>query len=228
MVTTLERWASRRDRAILFDFNGTLSNDEPILFRLYVDLVSEHFGAVLSEDDYFASFVGLSDREIFELLVAQHNGDPNMVTELLEERSVRYLELAAATSPIEDGSFDLVQCLLKAKVPLGIVTGAPRKEVSFVLEHRGLGTAFGCVVTEEDVTSGKPDPEGYLKGAGLLGIDPASILVFEDSLYGLRAAHAAGMTAVAVTGSSEVASINAEADLVVGKLEPSLFDGVLL
>ena len=80
------------------------------------------------------------------------------------------------------------------------------------------------VVTEEDVTRGKPDPEGFLRAARALGVEPHEVLVLEDSLAGVRAAKAAGMRCVAVTGTHDTATLAAEGVTVVDVLSPALLD----
>ena len=225
--TALEIWSAKPRRAVLFDFNGTLSNDEPLLLKLYIELVDEYFSAVLTNEQYYAQLVGRADREIFEDLVAQFGGTPDLVEHLLEERSHRYLKLAAAVSPIEDATVKMLDLLAAHRVPLGIVTGAPVKEVAFVLTHRGLIDRFGAIVTEEDVVHGKPEPEGYLLAAAQMGLDPSQVLAFEDSLPGVAAAKAAGMAVIGVLGSTDPAALGEAADGVVTELTGLLFEDQL-
>jgi sugar-phosphatase len=73
------------------------------------------------------------------------------------------------------------------------------------------------MVTADDVVNGKPHPEPYLKGAGLLGADPKQCLVIEDAPAGIRAAHAGGMKAVGLTSTYTVAELS-EADAVIQRL----------
>ncbi len=73
------------------------------------------------------------------------------------------------------------------------------------------------MVTADDVVNGKPHPEPYLKGAELLGVNPAECLVIEDAPAGIRAAHAGGMKAIGLTSTYPPAALS-EADWVVGKL----------
>jgi beta-phosphoglucomutase-like phosphatase (HAD superfamily) len=110
---------------------------------------------------------------------------------------------------------------------MGIVTGAQRADVEFVLDHRGIAASFAAVVTEEDVVHGKPDPEGFELGAALLGVPPSSVLAFEDSLYGVRAARAAGMTVVGVVGTAPATQLADEADVVIDGLGPAVLLDVL-
>ena len=222
------RWSRSPDRAVIFDFNGTLSNDEPILLRVFGEMFEEHLGWQLTSSDYFGRLAGRSDREIVELVVGeQGREDPALVDRLLRERRDRYCALVDAHSPIERGAVELLVLLREANVPLAIVTGAQRVDVDFVLSRRGVRGEFSVLVTEEDVSRGKPDPEGFLRAATLLGTSPSACLVFEDSLFGLRAARAAGMQTIAVTGTKSGLELQAEADAVTDELRPSLFDGVI-
>jgi len=74
------------------------------------------------------------------------------------------------------------------------------------------------MITADDVASGKPHPGPYLKGAELLGMNPAECLVIEDAPAGIQAAHAGGMKVIALT-STYPASALSEADAVVPRLE---------
>jgi sugar-phosphatase len=74
------------------------------------------------------------------------------------------------------------------------------------------------MVAADDVSNGKPHPEPYLKGAELLGVNPAECLVIEDAPAGIRAAHAGDMKVIALT-STYPASALSEADIVIRKLD---------
>ncbi len=83
-----------------------------------------------------------------------------------------YRQRVADTSPIGLGAVQLVQRLAAEGVPLAIVTGAQREDVKCVLANCEIGDLIDTIVTEEDVTQGKPHPEGFLRGAELLGVPP--------------------------------------------------------
>jgi beta-phosphoglucomutase len=225
----LREWAVRADRAVIFDFNGTLSDDEPLLLRIFTELFDEHLGWRLTAEEYAARLAGYSDREIVERVVAeQGRGEAELVERLLAQRRDRYHELARQKSPIRPGTVALVARLDAAGVPMAVVTGAQRPDVELVLAHSAVGDTLTLVVAEEDVARGKPHPEGFLAGASLLGVDPAAVLVFEDSVAGARGAHAAGMRVLGVEGGgSPVEDLAGEADAVVPALDPRLLDGLL-
>jgi len=213
---------------VVFDFNGTLSNDEPLLLRLYTEMFLERLAWRLTAAEYFHRFAGRSDREIVGTVVVEHaSGDASLVASLLAERVVRYREMVAERSPIEPATAALVRLLHDRGVPLAIVTGALRADVDLVLGHSGLAGLFGVVVTEEDVRRGKPDPEGFALAASGLAVAPSLVLVFEDSVFGIEGAKAAGMACVGVVGTRTRAELEPFADAVVDALGPGLFDGVL-
>ena len=228
MNEAIERWATRNDRSVLFDFNGTLSNDEPVLFRMYVEMFGEHLGYQLSEAEYYESLAGRSDPEIIHAVVNTHgDGTAATVERLLGEVDDRYRALVNERSPIEDETVALLDLLDTYRVPYGIVTGATRPSVEYVLAHRGIRPRFNVIVTEEDVVHGKPDPEGFFLGARQLAVEPESIMVFEDSLFGLAGASAAGMTTIGVVGTKTATELAAHADEVVDALTPAVLEEAL-
>lgn len=209
--------------ALLLDFNGTLSDDEPVLLRIFTELFSAHLGWHMPPHDYYARLAGHSDREIVEAVVGeQAPGDPGLVPRLLDARRRRYADLVADAPTIPAQTGDLLDTAAAAGVALGVVTGAQRADVDVALAAAGLSERFAVVVTEEDVRRGKPDPEGYTRAAALLGVRPDRTVAVEDSVAGIRAARAAGMTCLAVTGTTEPDVLAREAHAVVGALDVAL------
>jgi len=228
VTDVISAWAERPGRAVVFDFNGTLSNDEPLLLRLYTAMFRDRLGWELSADDYFARFAGRSDRDIIEAAVAGAPAGAAVVDKLLSERRDRYRDLVGERAPVEPATVGLVRLLERHAVPMAIVTGALRADVELVLGRSGLTAAFAVIVTDEDVARGKPHPEGFALAAARLGAGTASALAFEDSVHGLRAARAAGMPCIGVVGTKARRELEPEADAVVDELAPELFEAVLV
>ncbi|MGE0216692.1 HAD family hydrolase [Mycolicibacterium sp.] len=226
VTDVLRRWASGPRPAVIFDFNGTLSDDEPILLDIFTELFTTRLGWAMTPAEYDAELLGLSDREIVRRAVARTGAHTGVVEELLAARRTRYAERVAVRNPITEPAAELVKALSDNGFPLAIVTGAVRADVAAVLAASSIGDLFAAVVTEEDVSRGKPDPEGFLTGADLLGRDPSDILVFEDSGPGVRGALAAGMACVAVSPDPG-AELRAVAPVIVPALAPELLSAVL-
>ena len=182
----------------MFDFNGTVSDDEPLLFAILADLFAEQ-GRPLSEDVYYRELAGLSDPEIVRTWLG---ADHPAVDAVLAERISRYCAQVADGSTISPAVREAV-LHASERVPVAVVSGAHRAEVVPALEAAGLAGAVEVVVTIEDVERGKPDPAGYLLALELLdgGLRPEDVTAFEDTEAGVTAAKAAGMRCVAVPGT---------------------------
>src|SRR3954463_6743562 len=86
-------WATAQHSAVIFDFNGTLSHDEPILFRIFSELFAEHLNWPMAQQDYDRHLLGHSDREIVEKALEITGSPHHDVDRLLELRKQRYAEL---------------------------------------------------------------------------------------------------------------------------------------
>lgn len=222
--SVVEQWVETESPAVIFDFNGTLSDDEPILYRIFCELFATHLGWRMTPEDYQRDLLGHSDREIIEKAIARRGSGAD-IEHLLQLRKQRYREMVAEDNPIRDDTVGLVRLLADNHVPMAIVTGAQRDDVMAVLANSPVGEFIDIVVAEEDVRRGKPDPEGFLAGAALMNRHPAGTLVFEDSIPGVLGARAAGMRCIAV-GARPGAELLEATPAVVGWLSAALVSHV--
>lgn len=116
------------------------------------------------------------------------------------------------------GVRDFLERLQRAALPCVIASSTQRLNITASLEILGLGQFFQAVVSAEDVSHGKPDPEVFLKAAAKIERDPRRCVVFEDAPVGLEAAKAAGAKAVGVA-TTHGPSVLSRADLVVRRLD---------
>ncbi len=205
-------------RAILFDFNGTLSDDEPILCELLGELFAER-GKPMSPAEYYARFAGLSDPEIVREWLG--HDDPL----LLAEYERRYLARAAGGSTVSEDVRAAVRAAA-ARARVAVVSGAPRRSVETVLGGAGLAGLFEAVVTADDVAHGKPSPEGYRRALELLGVEPGEAAAIEDTEDGVAAAVAAGVRVVAVLGTADARRLEAAGE-IAERLDAALVDRLL-
>lgn len=210
-------------RAVLFDFNGTLSDDEPILYSIYAELFAGQ-GRPLPLCDYLDHLAGLSEEEIFQIWLGA--GHP-AIGGLIAERIARYRARAADGESITEPARSALRAAAR-RVPVGIVSGAAREEIELVLRAAGLRNCLSFIVSAEDVAAGKPNPEGYLRALELLGgqTSASDVLVFEDTAAGVAAAKAAGMRVVAVTGTLDPERLG-QADELVAAIGPQLVSRLL-
>jgi beta-phosphoglucomutase len=212
-----------RARAVIFDFNGTLSQDEPILLVIFQELFAE-YGRPLSAEQYFDELAGLSDPEIVRTWLGADNP---VVDEVIERRIERYRELAADGSTVSEEVREAVRYTAE-RVPVAVVSGAARAEIEPVLEAAGLSGHVRVIVAAEDVPHGKPAPDGYFRALELLDgkLVASDVVVFEDAEAGIAAAQTAGMRCIAVLGTLAPERL-AAADEIVPALDVGLMQRVL-
>ncbi|MCI0584044.1 MAG: HAD family phosphatase [Chloroflexi bacterium] len=131
----------------------------------------------------------------------------------------RVAERYAGGAPVIDGAVGTVR-RIAARWPVAIASSAHRRVIDAALEATGLRETIAVVVSSDEVAHGKPAPDVYLEAARRLGVAPAACLVIEDSINGLRAGKAAGMTTILVPNASVPPAPGAEAiaDLVLERL----------
>ena len=141
-----------------FDFNGTLSDDEPVLARVYGELFAE-LGRPLSEPEYYEQLAGHTDEEMFTRWFG--HADPTLIA----ERIARYNRLAADGSTVHEEVREAVRYAAE-RVPVAIVSAAARSEIDAGRRGgRPRATLLTLIVSPTTSTNGKPHPEGYLTAA---------------------------------------------------------------
>ncbi|GAB3156374.1 HAD family hydrolase [Microbispora hainanensis] len=193
--------------AALFDLDGTLVNTEIRNRALWRMFLKDH--GITFDEGLSRRVVGRRGVDVIpEVLPGL---DPQAVME--EIRSYYDHPDLPDIVPVP-GAAELVARVAEQGAPLALVTSAQRWWAVERLTEIGVVEMVQTIVSAEDVTVGKPDPSGYLKAAGLLSVDPATCVVFEDSLAGIAAARAAGMTCVAVATTHHPDELS-HADLVI-------------
>lgn len=183
-------------KAVLFDMDGVIVDSEPPQMRVF-DMLLRREGVVLRTEEFF-EYAGKRTIDNFRVIVPRY-GLKRTPEEYVEEKNRLYYELLEREGiEANPGVRELVEALRSAGVALAVVSGSPRRDIELVLSLTGLREAFPVVVAAEDVVRGKPDPEGFLKAAGILGVRPAEAWVVEDSEAGVKAAKAGGFRVVAV------------------------------
>jgi len=203
-------------RALMFDFNGTLSHDEPLLCAIYRELFAKH-GRPLTEEQYYSRLAGLSE----EAIIGGWLGvDGPLLGSLVAERIERYVIKAAGGSTVPEPVREAVRCAA-TRVPVAIVSGAFLAEILPVVEAAGLATEITAIVAADDVERGKPHPEGYLLALERLGVKAFEAAAFEDTEAGVAAAKAAGLRCLAVRGTLPESRL-ARADEIVDGIDVAL------
>ncbi|CAN5861854.1 HAD family phosphatase [soil metagenome] len=212
-------------RAIIFDFNGVLVDDESVHFELFREVLAQE-GIDLTEEVYHDRYLGFDDRGGFEaaLTEAGQAFDPRQIQDLIARKALRYGEVAESGLKFFPEAAETLRRLAD-RYPLAICSGALRPEIEYALQRLGVRDRVHAIVSAEDTTRCKPDPEGYLlalqalRDRSLDDLQANQCLVVEDSLAGIKAALAAGMRVFGVSHSYSHLEMNgAGAEVVIDRL----------
>jgi beta-phosphoglucomutase family hydrolase len=179
--------------ALIFDCDGTLVDTMPAHYEAWVATLSR-YGISFPEDQFYA-WGGWPTRKVAEALLRQA-GVPLDPEQLAREKEAAFERGAHLVRPIEP--VVRVAREHRGRRPLAVATGGVRHVVEPVLARLGLLDWFETIVTSDDVTRYKPEPDVYLEAARRLGVPPAGCLVYEDTEPGLEAARRAGMSCIDV------------------------------
>jgi len=210
--------------AMIFDVDGVVADTEVLNAGASVMMFAELYDTHVQADD-FREFVGTGDERYVEG-VAEKYGVTIDTEAAVQRRKENFFELLRDEPlPAMSGVLELVQTGREAEdCKLAIATSGNRDKQFPVIEGTGLRLEwFDAVITGEDVTRKKPDPQIYLVTAERLGVDPPRCVVFEDAPAGVTAAKAAGMLCVAVTGSVSADKLHG-ADLIMDSLAEVTID----
>lgn len=215
-----------RPRAVLFDFNGVLVDDERFHYRSLAEAVASE-GVELSEATYWEKYLAYDDATAIEKVLADagRRVSKTRFAELVRRKERAYERLLQAlddpASLFFPGAVELVRDLAE-RVPLAVVSGARRCEIEAVLKAGGIADAFRFLVAAGEAPAGKPDGAPYRaaleKMRKIMGdFAPAQALVLEDSPEGIAAARAAGASVWGVAHSYPAERLRG-ADRVVASL----------
>jgi beta-phosphoglucomutase-like phosphatase (HAD superfamily) len=230
-------------RAVIFDFNGVLVDDEAVHFALFREVLSEE-GVNITERDYHERYLGYDDRGCLQAALCDAGQVPECerLDALIARKAKRYIEVAEANLRFFPAAAETLESIAD-RWPVAICSGALRSEIEYGLRRLDRLDRIAAIVSAEDAGKCKPDPEGYClaltalktyhsvsRSAALSHLDAglpsragefgaADCLVIEDSLAGIISAKGAGMQAVGVAHTySAQQLLEAGADAVIGEL----------
>ena len=203
--------------ACIFDMDGVLVDTGATHRAAWEALLAEM--GVPARPDAWRLTIGRPAEEAVPLLLGRRVSEHDAWWLARRKRDL-YLELSERGTPAIRGVRAFVADLARCGVPRAVGTSASRHDVGRLLHGAGLRQHFSVVVTAEDVTWGKPDPEVWTLAARRLRARPEDCVVFEDSLVGIEAAHRAGMRAIGVSTSYPADELRAAgADRVIADFE---------
>ena len=209
--------------AVLWDMDGTLVDSEEYHWLSWRDTMAAE-GIPITRDQFLATFGQRNDAILPRWLGADATPDRIQRVGDAKEELYRRLVREGGLAPLP-GAADWVRRLQAEDWRQAIASSAPRANVDVVLEVIGLADCFDVLVSAEDVTAGKPDPQVFLKAASKLAMPPSQCVVVEDAAAGVEAARRAGMRSI---GVNRKAPLNADiAVSSLAELAPDVFAKLL-
>jgi len=182
--------------AAIWDMDGTLVDTAELHFHAWVELAGQ-IGKPFSRADFQATF-GRRNPEIIRELFDAHATE-EAVSELGDMKESLYRSAAKSHGvALLPGARSLLGAIKAMKWQQAIGSSAPRANLDLILELTDTRIEFDVIVSAEDTSRGKPDPQVFLVAAARMGVEPSMCVVFEDAVAGVEAAKAAGMACVAV------------------------------
>ena len=198
---------------VIFDVDGVLVDSARPHFESWRQLAQE-CGGTVTEEQFTATF-GRTNRDIIPIVLGEVS-EARMQT-LGARKEEIYRDLIRESTPIVDGATVLIRALHDAGVLLAVGSSGPRENVDLVLEAMNARDLMSAVVSADDVTRGKPDPQVFTVACERLDLDPGRCVVVEDAPAGIAAARAAGTRTVAVLMHHPAEAFE-RADCVVSRL----------
>ncbi len=204
----------KKIKAVIFDMDGIIVDSEPWQMIAMRHAVAP-FNITLTDEE-LSEFIGIRTTESFLVLKERHN-IPISVEELTEIKDKHYKKILMQEIQPRENLLDLIK-YLNNKYRLALASSSTEEEVDNILHLLNLIKYFAVIVTGDDVTNGKPDPEIFLKTADKLKIPCEDCAVIEDSRNGINAARKTGMMSIAVPTKDTLAHDFSNADYVFGDL----------
>jgi len=181
-------------KAIFWDNDGILVDTEALYYQANRDILST-IDIRLTPEQYRSISL---DQGQSVLNLARYKGySDDQITALRQTRDTCYIQLLKQGVRIYPGVEETLRAL-HGKAAMGIVTSSPKSYFNVMHRQTGLLPFFNLILTREDFTRTKPDPEPYLLALKLAGTKPEESLVIEDTLRGLEAAKAAGIPCIII------------------------------
>jgi len=204
--------------AIVYDVDGTLINSEPLHVEAWKQTLINQ-GHAISELSvgFLGTMAGKKPIAIAEGMVTELNINTS-AEQFLNEKTDLFFSMAHESLEAMPGAIESVERLSTVGFRLAIGTSLDRGFLDAVLNKFNIADMFEVIVTGDEITKGKPDPETYFKVFEKLNLEPSSCVVLEDARSGVEAAKASGALCIAVENVGAEPQDLSSADLIVQSL----------
>ena len=194
--------------AVIFDFDGVIVDTEPLHYKSF-QRVLEPLDLGFGWEDYVETYMGFDDRDAFleAFAAGGRKLNPDALQSLIMQKALLFQDVIRGGVTAYPGVVDLINRLHAERIPLAISSGALRADINPILTLLGIQKCFDVIVTAEDVTKSKPDPESYQLSFDMLcnlhnmSYSKSATVAIEDTPAGILSAKLAGLQVIAVSNS---------------------------
>ena len=197
-------------KAILFDMDGVVIDSEKLYSQSEKKLLAQ-YGVKFDESDWHY-IKGCTEKQFYDLVYSKFN--INIPRNQLIDKGRNFLKMVFTQELEYMNGFNEIYSVFKKQYKLALVTSTGPELVNHINSLLSIYEKFDVVITSEDTTIHKPQPEPYLIAMERLQLEPNQCIVFEDSIQGIKAGKAAGSYVIALEGSLEK-EVLTEADLII-------------
>jgi len=191
--------AGKNVGAVIFDMDGVIVDTRRAHIDSWIEW-ADSIGKPINAEDFMRRTFGRGNMEILPEFFPDHAEDAAFLSQKSRDKeSIFVRRMHGGEVAMVPGLMEFLHTLRGHATPVALGSSAPRMNIVATLDTFGLHDFFPVIVSMEDVSRAKPDPEIFLKCCAGLGVDPATAVVLEDSIYGLDAARAAGCSSVGFT-----------------------------
>jgi HAD superfamily hydrolase (TIGR01509 family) len=191
-----------RPQAFIFDLNGTMIDDMPYHSAAWFSILNDELKAGLTRKEVDRQMYGKNE-ELLDRVFGKGRFTPRELAEISQKKELSYQAAFRPHLQLLPGLPALLEKAKKHGVLMAIGSAAIPFNIDFVLDNLHIRHYFDAIVSADDVTVSKPDPETFTKAARILGVNPDACIVFEDAPKGVEAAFRAGMSSIVLTTMHE-------------------------
>lgn len=189
-------------KALLFDLDGTLVDSEHFHFNTWNELLAES-NIQLEYTDFLKNYAGIPLPGNAKRLKELYEIDSPLELLIARKENLTVERLKTSTIELMPHVQETLDFFKEKGLAMALVTASKRPDVDEMFKKNGLEKYFDLLITRSDVVNSKPDPESYNLAVEKLGLEKSDCLVFEDTLNGLKAAKAAGLTCFAIQANTD-------------------------
>jgi len=190
--------------AIIFDMDGTLVESEHI-WAYAKQKIAEDEGVKISTDE-LEKFIGRGLNDFIDEIIMPENAEHS--TRLNQKIQEKALENYKSNINVIDGAIDLLKAFKSAGMRMAICSSGPMEAIKSSLSALNASEMIDVIVSGETLSIGKPDPLPYLHTLMKLKLEPSEVIVFEDTISGLKSASSAGIQTIIVGNQAKTQEFN--------------------